>query len=153
MIRFTQESVRALKLSVFRHFTGPLNDNAAYVPGSGQSELYTSDKVMWIKNVKASQLDVQKRMKDNGLHKILPLYDNDRRVAALSGTHASAHERALAFDASKAKAKTVPDEASSSSESSEYEFDPPDDADVKNDAPAGKEVGFPKAAPEPVVAK
>ena len=47
--------------------------------------------------------------KENGIHKILPLYDNDRRVAALSGTHASAHERALAFDASRAKAKAVPD--------------------------------------------
>ena len=29
--------------------------------------------------------------KDSGLHKVLPQYDNDRRVAALSGTHATAH--------------------------------------------------------------
>ena len=91
--------------------------------------------------------------KDNGLHKILPLYDNDRRVAALSGTHASAHERALAFDASRAKAKSLPDFASSSSESSEYDFDPPDDPDVESDAPEEKEVEVPKAASRRPVAK
>ena len=91
--------------------------------------------------------------KDNGLHKILPLYDNDRRVAALSGTHASAHERALAFDAGRSKAKGLPDVASSSSESSEYEFDPPDDHEHDSDDPEEKEVEFPKGARASDVAK
>ena len=91
--------------------------------------------------------------KNNGLHKILPLYDNDRRVAALAGTHASAHERALAFDAGRAKAKDLPDVASSSSESFEYEFDPPDDRELESDDPEEKEVEFPKGAREPDVAK
>ena len=157
-----QESIRALKFNVFRHFTGPLkNDNPAYIPGSGQSEVYKSDKVMWIKDVKdiASSWMYKYEAsfsgtwaKDSGLHKILPLYDNDRRVAALSGTHASAHERALAFDASRAKAKSMPDFASSSSESSEYEFDPPDDPDVESDAPEEKEVEVP-ASRRPVALK
>ena len=134
VVTFMQESIRALKFNVFRHFTGPLkNDNPAYIPGSGQSEVYKSEKVMWIKDVKDIATSWMYKYeasysgtwaKDNGLHKILPLYDNDRRVAALSGTHASAHERALAFDVSRAKAKGVPDFASSSSESSEYDFDP-----------------------------
>jgi hypothetical protein len=163
VITFMQESIRALKFNVFRHFTGPLkNDNPAYNPGSGQSELYKSDKVMWIKDVKDIATSWMYKYeaaysgtwaKDNGLHKILPLYDNDRRVAALSGTHASAHERALAFDAGRAKAKGLPDVASSSSESSEYEFDPPDDHEQDSDNPEEKEVEFPKGARAPDVAK
>ena len=163
VITFMQESIRALKFNVFRHFTGPLkNDNPAYNPGSGQSELYKSDKVMWIKDVKDIATSWMYKYeaaysgtwaKDNGLHKILPLYDNDRRVAALSGTHASAHERALAFDAGRSKAKGLPDVASSSSESSEYEFDPPDDREQDSDDPEEKEVEFPKGARAPDVAK
>ena len=163
VVTFMQESIRALKFNVFRTFTGPLkNDNPAYKPGSGQSELYKSDKVMWIKNVKdiaASWMEKYEASysgtwaKENGLHKILPLYDNDRRVAALAGTHGTAHERAIAFDVGKAKAKIVPDIASSSSESSEYEFDPPDDPDVDSDVPEEKEVEDPVEASGRAVAK
>ena len=89
---------------------------------------------MWIKNVKDIATSWMYKYeasysgtwaKENGLHKILPLYDNDRRVAALSGTHASAHERAVAFDVSRSKAKDVPDYASSSSESSSMSSTPP----------------------------
>ena len=118
---------------------------------------------MWIKDIKDIATSWMYKYeasysgtwaKDNGLHKILPLYDNDRRVAALSGTHASAHERALAFDASIVKAKSVPDVASSSSESSEYDFDAPDDPDVESDEPEEKQVEAPKAAPRrPVASK
>ena len=46
----------------------------------------------------------------------------------------------------------MPDVASSSSELSEYDFDPPDDPDVESDAPEEKEVEFPKAAPRRPVA-
>ena len=60
---FMQEPIRALKFNVFLQFTGPLkNDNPAHIPGSGLRELYTSDQITWIKNVKdRHQADVHLR--------------------------------------------------------------------------------------------
>ena len=93
VVTFMQESIRALKFNVFRHFTGPLkNDNPAYIPGSGQSEVYKSDKVMWIKDVKDIATSWMYKYeasysgtwaKDSGLHKILPLYDNAALLLSL----------------------------------------------------------------------
>ena len=59
--------------------------------------------------------------------------------------------KVLAFDASKAEAKIVPAEASSSSESYEYKFDPPD-SNVDSDVPEEKEVDLPNEAPGPTKA-
>ena len=167
VVAFMQETINAIRFKVFQVYTGETNkDNPNYLYSlTPKFEKYRDTSVMWIKDIKPLaekwMEDYQKKCtgtwaKEAGIHKVLPAFDNDARVAAMSVPPSRAHQAAVAVKAiAEMKSKEV---SSSESEDSDEGADPDledaydDGQDHKHEEDEDQDMAEPVVAVAPAAA-